>query len=184
MTWFKVDDGLHRHRKARIAGLEAMGLWTLAGSWVGDELNDGFVPASVLFAWSREHALELAARLEQAGLWEPTVHLGEEGWIFHDWHEFNPSRAEVEARREAERTKKRRQRAPESGPAGTAAGTAGGTPGTGKTKDLKTFPDTPGESPRDKVHAHEPDGNGDCARCPMPRRHPVHRALHAVEESA
>lgn len=33
MSWFKVDDKLHDHRKARKAGKSAMGVWVLAGSW-------------------------------------------------------------------------------------------------------------------------------------------------------
>lgn len=184
MTWVKLDDRLHRHRKARLAGLEAMGLWTLAASWAGEELTDGFVPRSVLFSWARENALELAGRLEEVGLWEPTVHLGEEGWLFHDWHEYNPTREEVEARREVERAKKRRQRAADSSPAGTPSGTAGGSPGTGKSKEQKIFPDTGGESQGDKIHAFLTDGNGDCQTCPMPARHPIHRALRVVEQSA
>ena len=42
--WFKVDDKLHDHRKARKAGKAAMGVWVLAGSWSMDNETDGFVP--------------------------------------------------------------------------------------------------------------------------------------------
>lgn len=193
MTWVKLDDGLHRHRKARIAGLEAMGLWTMAASWVGDELTDGFVPRSVLYGWSPV-AHELAERLEVAGLWIPTVHLGEEGWLFHDWADYNPTKEQVLTRRDAEREKKRRQRASPAGttegtPSGTPAGRPAGSPGTGNSSYRNLpYPDSRGESPsvspRDKSHTFEPDSHGDCQHCPMPSRHPVHRTLHVVEEAS
>ncbi len=66
MPWFKVDDKLHDHRKARAAGATAMGVWVLAGSWAADNLTDGFVPASVLGRWGRPRE---ASRLVEVGLW-------------------------------------------------------------------------------------------------------------------
>jgi hypothetical protein len=187
VVWFKVDDRLHANRKARIAGVEAMGLWVLAASWAAEELSDGFVPRSVLYAWSPT-AHELAERLERAGLWVPLVHQGEEGWLFHDWSEFNPTRDEVMARREAERDKKRKQRRPpgtdEGTPAGTDSGRPGGTPGTGRTNKDLLSPDTAGESLGDKTHAFEPGRWGDCQVCPMPPRHRVHKGLSIVSEGA
>ena len=51
MAWFKVDDKLHDHRKARRAGKAAIGVWVLAGSWAMDNLTDGFVPEVVLLRW-------------------------------------------------------------------------------------------------------------------------------------
>lgn len=94
MPWFKVDDKLHKHRKARIAGCEAMGLWALAGSWASAELSDGFVPESVCAQWSTKYRA-LGSRLVTAGLWEPGEKGGEKGWYFHDWLAFQPSAAKV-----------------------------------------------------------------------------------------
>lgn len=31
--WFRVDDKLHTHEKALLAGVPAMGLWVMCGSW-------------------------------------------------------------------------------------------------------------------------------------------------------
>jgi hypothetical protein len=92
MPWFKVDDKLHDHRKARKAGATAMGVWVLAGSWAADGLTDGFVPADVLPRWGRPRD---AARLVDAGLWYPDEQDGEKGWRFHEWDERQPSRAET-----------------------------------------------------------------------------------------
>jgi len=98
MVWFKVDDKLHDHRKARAAGKSAMGVWVLAGSWSGDNLTDGFIPESVLSRWGTKAD---ANRLVAVGLWEPAEQDGERGWRFHAWGEFQPTRAEKVAERAA-----------------------------------------------------------------------------------
>lgn len=98
MAWFKVDDGLHDHRKARKVrrshlekrrDVAPFGLWVLAGSWAGANGTSGFVPTEILEEWD-DDATELAGRLVDAGLWWPTVEDGEPGYGFHDWDERNP----------------------------------------------------------------------------------------------
>ncbi len=88
MTWFRVDDGLCGHRKTRRAGLPAMGLWTVAGSYSSQQLLDGFVPDWFVTTWpsGRKHA----AALVTAGLWTAAEHDGDQGWQFHDWEQCNP----------------------------------------------------------------------------------------------
>ena len=115
MPWFKVDDHLHDHRKARVAGVHAMGLWVLAGSWCADHLMDGFVPAAVALRWGAE-TVELAERLAVAGLWEPWEQDGEVGWRFHDWKVMQPTRAQVEHERETARERMRLRRSPDVQP--------------------------------------------------------------------
>lgn len=102
MPWFKVDDNLHSHPKARRAGLEAMGLWALAGSHCMSYLTDGVVEGWFVEAWPR--GAKLAAQLVKVGLWE--VH--PDGWSFHDWDGFQPTREKVLAERE--KTKARVER--------------------------------------------------------------------------
>ena len=92
--WFKVDDKLHDHRKTRVAGKSAMGLWVLAGSWSGDNMTDGFIPESILRRWGNRAD---AARLVTAGLWRIDDLDGEQGWRFHDWFTFQPSAASTAA---------------------------------------------------------------------------------------
>lgn len=99
MAWFKVDDGLHDHRKTRKVrrshpekrrDVAPFGIWVLAGSWAGANGTSGFVPTEVLEEWD-DDAAELAQRLVAAGLWWPTVEDGEPGYGFHDWEERNPA---------------------------------------------------------------------------------------------
>ena len=99
MPWFKVDDKLHDHRKARKAGKAAMGMWVLAGSWSMDNLTDGFIPEDVALRWGSRTDAE---RLVVAGLWSPEQHDGEPGWQFHDWSRFQPSAAVTAAVRAKE----------------------------------------------------------------------------------
>ncbi len=98
MTWFKVDDKLHDHRKARAAGKAAMGVWVLAGSWSADNLSDGFIPASILIRWGNARD---AAKLCAVGLWYPDEQDGEHGWRFHEWEERQPTREQKMAERSA-----------------------------------------------------------------------------------
>ena len=93
MTWFRVDDTLAMHSKARAAGLHAMGLWLMAGAWSSQQLTGGYVPAHMLVALggTRKLALSLVA----AGLW--VEH--DAGYCFHDWEHYQPSAAEVRADR-------------------------------------------------------------------------------------
>ena len=102
VAWYKVDDQLHTHPKARRAGLAAMGLWTLAGSHSMCYLTDGFVEA--WFVDMFPEGRELAGRLVEAGMWLPV----DGGWQFHDWADYQPTRESVQAEREAANERKRR----------------------------------------------------------------------------
>jgi hypothetical protein len=93
VSWFRVDDDFHLHWKAREAGLRALGLWVVAGSFTGTHSNDdGVVPEWFVRSW---RATRDAERLEAVGLWVPHA----VGWQFHDWREFNRTRDEVRAER-------------------------------------------------------------------------------------
>ncbi len=99
MTWFRVDDRLHDHRKARKAGTQAMGVWLMAGSWSAANLTDGFIPADILTRWGTKRD---ADKLVKAGLWYVDVNDGEEGWRFHDWLHYQPDARTIRLRQEAE----------------------------------------------------------------------------------
>lgn len=117
MTWFKVDDHLHSHRKAMRAGTEAMGLWVLAGSWSAAEESDGWVPDYVLGRLVGAQGVALADQLVTAGLWETGTVDGEDGYRFREWEDYQPTRAQLEAKREQARERMQRVRANGAGSA-------------------------------------------------------------------
>jgi hypothetical protein len=94
MTWFKVDDNFWSHPKTFGLSHAAVSLWVRAGSYSGNHLTDGVIERHVLglLQGNDEHAGELV----DAGLWLEV----EGGWQFHDWHNYQPSKAKVEAERE------------------------------------------------------------------------------------
>lgn len=115
MTWFKVDDLMHGHPKARRAGLAAIGLWTVAGSAAMAYKLDGQVDRGFVLAWPQ--GSRLAARLVEVGLWHGHGHgcltcpQPLDGWVFHDWSDFQPTSDEIERKREHDRKRQREWRA-------------------------------------------------------------------------
>lgn len=92
MTWFRVDDSFAFHAKIVAAGNAALGLWVRAGAWSSQQLTDGFVPTHMVPSLGNRAQ---ATALVKAGVW-----LDEEGgYRFHDWLNYQPSAAEVEADR-------------------------------------------------------------------------------------
>lgn len=107
--WFKVDDGLHDNGKVRrVDDLAAMGLWALAGSWVGQNGTDGFVPASVLRRWGGSWK-RLAGKLCASDMWREHTRDGEAGYMFVNWSKWQPTAAQ--AKDPLERIRWRRSKA-------------------------------------------------------------------------
>lgn len=103
MPWFKVDDTFPHHAKVMSAGNAAIGLWVRAGAWSMQQLTDGFVPTHV----ARQLGTRTeAARLVDNGLWIEK----DDGYLFHEWEQRQPSRVQVEADRNAARERQRRGR--------------------------------------------------------------------------
>lgn len=97
MTWFRVDDGFAQHpkvlgipRKDRAA---AVGLWLLAGVWVARNGRDGRVPGYLPTEFGCPP--RLAGVLVEAGLWLADG----DGWVFHEWAEYQWTREKLEAER-------------------------------------------------------------------------------------
>lgn len=113
MTWFKVDDQFWAHPKTLLLSDSAVALWVKAGAWSAQHLTDGHVPAGVLrlIQAQKKHADELV----RAGLWR--VH-ERDGWVFHDWLEYQPTRKEVEERRSAWRSRQNKHRSQRRSPGG------------------------------------------------------------------
>lgn len=116
MAWFKVDDGFATSPKVlripRAQRLAAVGLWTIAGAWCSQHLTDGEVPAFMLEEWGAD--VSLGTALVTAGLWVET----KDGHRFHDWSDYQPSRADVRATRDKERERKAEWRRKNAGSKG------------------------------------------------------------------
>lgn len=107
VTWFKVDDSFYDHPKVFDAPDCAVALWVRAGCWSARNLTDGFVPANMPARLCDDP--DTAVReLIRRGLWSRT----KDGYRFHDWADYQPTRESKQREREAaaERQRRRRQR--------------------------------------------------------------------------
>jgi hypothetical protein len=108
MPWFKIDDTMPDHPKFIAAGNAATGLWAKCGAWSMRQLTDGFVPTAVV----RQYGTNAQAqRLVDVGLWIAK----DDGFLFHEWTQRQPSRAKVQADREANAARIQRWRDKRSG---------------------------------------------------------------------
>ena len=139
MPWAKLDDQLHSNDKVEEAGLEAMGLWTLALSHAAALLTDGFVSAERVrrIAGNPKRGVRLAERLCAARLWhradEPCPAGHDEcdrtrrstvGYRFHDWDDYQASRDDVEAGRARKKRNLEQHRARKSAQSGESGAEA------------------------------------------------------------
>jgi hypothetical protein len=114
MAFAALDDEFFGHPKAAAAGLDGCGLYARSLSYCAHYLTDGFVPK----AWVSEIARPaVKQKVTVAGLWVEvtggevyqyvaadeayTVTIPGAGFFIPDYIAFNPSRAEVEAKRSA-----------------------------------------------------------------------------------
>jgi hypothetical protein len=109
VPWFKIDDGFHGHPKVFELSLEAVGIWTLAGSWCAKYLTDGAVTGKAIARLGGSPAL--CAELVDAGLWLVIP----DGFQFKDWDDYQPLKDDVEAEREAARERMKAVRAKKKG---------------------------------------------------------------------
>src|SRR5579864_6667520 len=112
--WFRVDDTFYNHPK--VIGLpdSAIGLWLRAGCWAARHLTDGYVPKKIWRDLGGRHWHRSVQSLEQVWLIEPDEN--GDGWWFHDWREYQPTRDQVQTRRKetADRVKSWRAKKSES----------------------------------------------------------------------
>lgn len=173
MPHFRVDDALHSHPKARQAGLEAMGLWNLCGSYCMGYLTDGFVPEWYVKTWPK--GMALAKRLVTARMWYPAEKDGETGWQFHEFTGpgRNDSREQVEESRKKWRDKKAGQRAdsPPDSPRDSQGASPGDTTRDSRRDSLRATRDPTQPNPKDfsgqlSESATDSNGRGSVAATP------------------
>jgi hypothetical protein len=96
MVWIKLDDQIAHHPKFLQAGPVASWLWVCGNGYCNKFLTDGFIPAAAVKTLGGiDNAGKLAAVLVAAGLWEKV----DGGYHVHDFHDHNPTAAEVRTKR-------------------------------------------------------------------------------------
>ncbi|KAJ3617294.1 hypothetical protein Zmor_008836 [Zophobas morio] len=105
------------HPKFVAAKNAALGLWVRAGGYAAQHLTDGIVPGAIAKMYGTPGQVR---KLVEVGLWHEHGHRcshakclqpGPGDYAIHDYLDYNPTRADVQARREREAEKKRRYRA-------------------------------------------------------------------------
>jgi hypothetical protein len=142
MAWLRIDDRVRTHPKIVQAGPAAAWLWFCGVCYCREHLTDGFIQTGMVptLAPGLTAVKKHVAALVAAKLWDERPG----GYDVHDFLDWNPSRAEVEAMREADKRRKRVGFQPESGgppngfqdtPSRTHAGDAGSGSGLGSAQD-------------------------------------------------
>lgn len=104
MTWFKVDDAFWSHPKTLALSKGAVALWVRAGSYSGNHLTNGVINRDVLPML--QGTTDEANELVDAGLWIDHI----DGYVFHDWDVYQPTRESVEKQRESWRSRQQKRR--------------------------------------------------------------------------
>ncbi|MFC9700882.1 hypothetical protein ACFTWD_09345 [Streptomyces sp. NPDC056943] len=98
MPWVRLDDRFPSHRKVALLSDRAFRLHVSALCWSSENLTEGRILERELPVIARVRGLKsAAAELEAAGLWDRA----DVGWVIHDYLEYNPDRAKVQAERQA-----------------------------------------------------------------------------------
>lgn len=105
MSWAKFDDAFPWHRKVRRLSDGAFRLHVTAICYAAKDYTDGLILVEDLDEMPAVRQVEKRiVELVAARLWEPV----DGGWVVHDYLEYNPSRAKVQADRAALRERQRR----------------------------------------------------------------------------
>jgi hypothetical protein len=101
VTWLRLDDQFHRHRKVAPLSDRAWRLHVTALLECCANLTDGRIDVRLPPTWPSaprgKKLIDAVLELETAGLWERI----EEGWIAHDFLDWNPSAEQAIAKRRA-----------------------------------------------------------------------------------
>jgi hypothetical protein len=110
--WVKLDDGICENKKILAIGPNAFAVYVAGLVYCGKNLTDGFIPEIRLRSLLDQTKITVARRiLVERRLWEEVPG----GIQVHDYLDYNPSKAQVQARRRATdvRVTRLRERQPE-----------------------------------------------------------------------
>lgn len=97
MPWVRLDDRFPTHRKVALLSDRAFRLYVSALCWSSENLTEGHISDRELTLVARVRGTKTAAtELVTAQLWERE----DDGYVIHDFLEYNPSRARVKEDRE------------------------------------------------------------------------------------
>jgi hypothetical protein len=93
MTWVRIDENFPEHPKTMAAGDDAAWWFVCALAYCNRQLTDGLIPAAtVRRLTNHKHPIALAMKLVEVGLLERT----DDGFMVHDFLNYQPSKASVE----------------------------------------------------------------------------------------
>jgi hypothetical protein len=135
MPWVKLDDRFPSHRKVALLSDRAFRLHVSAICWCAENLTDGRISDRELALVAHIRGIKATAKqLEEAGVWDRV----DDGWVIHDYLDYNPSREQVllERKKNAERQERWRQRknGKPTPPDGSSNGRSNGVTRHGETQ--------------------------------------------------
>jgi hypothetical protein len=92
MSWFRVDDQVTFHPKTLKVGNSALGAWLRLGTYCAAQLTDGFVPGEIARMIASKRELDA---LESASM----IHADGDGYVIHDYLEYQPSKQDIKDNR-------------------------------------------------------------------------------------
>ncbi|MEV4041503.1 hypothetical protein [Streptomyces sp. NPDC049744] len=140
MPWVKLEDRFPSHRKVALLSDRAFRLHVSAICWSAENLTDGRIGDRELPHVAHIRGIKATAKqLEEAGLWDRV----DDGWLIHDYLDYNPSREQVVADRKKnaerqERFRKRKNGKPTPPSNGSRNGGSNGVTPQGESHDGDT----------------------------------------------
>lgn len=120
MTWVRYDDNVANHPKIAPLDDATYRLWREALEWCAHNLTDGVILSRQLGVTSTRATPARARRLVDRGLWhraggsctsELCPPSGPNGWVIHDYWDYQPKRLQVRAEQAAAAERQRNWRA-------------------------------------------------------------------------
>jgi len=195
VPWVRFDDQFTIHRKVDGLSDAAFRLHASAIFWSARNLTDGFVSREDLdgvTARVRTPA-RFAAECVRRGVWHDAREqclsekcpgpVAEDGWIIHDYWEYQPSKAQVMRDRDASAKRQKKWRASHNGSSNAVTnGVSASSPtrpplkgeGSGVCALREGADARPPPLPAGGQHPFKPDPNGTCETCGLPESNRHH----------
>lgn len=103
MPWIRFEDNFPEHPKVLAISDKAFRLHVRAIGYCSRHLTDGAVSIAAVRSLVGGLALRLSGELVQARMWTVT----DDGFLIHDYLDYQPSREDTNTRRKADRERKK-----------------------------------------------------------------------------